>query len=140
VAGADEGRYALDEEACGFAPRDLEALIKELATRPSADRRWLLSWQAPAGGGAASGPAHSDTGVDLGSELLAGFRARVGALGVVSAWPVGRAELSALGPLNERIVPRLFGPRLERPDGARVEPGVLALEVDRQGLRVTGVR
>jgi hypothetical protein len=140
VAGADQGRYAVDEDACGFAGKDLDALINELGTAQSGDLRWLLSWHAPAASGAAAGSVRTESGVDLGSDLLGSFRERSGALGVLSAWPVGRAEVGALGPLSERSVPRLFGPRLERPDGALVEPGVLALELDRQGLRVTGLR
>jgi hypothetical protein len=140
IAGADQGRYALDDDACGFAPADLDAAIKELGSPQGAERRWLVSWQAPADRGAVPGPAHSETGVDLGSELLARFAERIGALGAVSAWPVGRAEISAPGPLSSAVVPRLFGPHLERPDGSRLEPGVLALEVDREGVRALGVR
>jgi hypothetical protein len=140
VAGAEQGRYALDEEACGFAGEDLAALVNDLGAVQSGELRWLLSWQAPAASGAAGGFVQTESGVDIGSELLGGFRERSGALGVLSAWPVGRAEVVAPGPLSERIVPRLFGPRLERPDGALLEPGVLALELDRQGLRVAGVR
>jgi hypothetical protein len=140
VAGADQGRYAIDEDACGFAGTDLEALSKDLGTAQGGERRWLLSWNAPADSDSSSGPVHTETGVDIGSDLLGTFRERVGALGVLSAWPVARAEVRAVGPLNERIVPRLFGPRLERSDGAQVEAGVLALELDRQGLRVTGLR
>jgi hypothetical protein len=140
IAGADQGRYAIDEDACGFAGKDLDALMDDLGRARGGELRWLLSWHAPAASGTANGPVHTESGVDIGSDLLGSFRERAGALGVLSAWPVGRAELGALGPLSERIVPRLFGPRLERSDGARVEPGVLALELDRQGLRVTGLR
>jgi hypothetical protein len=140
IAGADQGHYALDEDACGFAPSDLDAAAKDLGSPQGGERRWLLSWQAPAARGAVPGPAYSDTGVDLGSELLARFSERIGALGAVSAWPIGRQEISAPGPLGTAIVSRLFGPHLERPDGSRLDPGVLVLEVDREGVRAVGVR
>jgi hypothetical protein len=136
VAGAEQGRYAMNEDACGFATRDLDALAHELGTPASSERRWLLSWAAPAGRGSLPTAALSETGVELGSQALARFRERIGALGGLSSWPIGRSEASPTGPLTTRVVPRLFGPRLERPDGTRAEPGVLVVEIDREGVRL----
>ena len=136
VAGAERGRYALDEQSCGFAGKDLDAITKELGTPAAFERRWLISWQAAAGRGVLPSAARSETGVELGSVELGRFAQRVGVLGALCAWPAGRPELAASGPLTARLVPRLFGPRLERSDGSRAEPGILSLELDDQGLRV----
>ncbi|HEY2734671.1 MAG TPA: hypothetical protein VGI70_11835 [Polyangiales bacterium] len=129
VAGAEQGRYALDEHACGFAPRDLDALARDLGARSAGERRWLLSWHAPAGG-----PAQ------LGSRRLAEFAEHIGALGALSAWPVGQAESPTEGALGALLVPRLFGPRPEQPDGSRRELGLSLIEADREGLRLLAGR
>jgi hypothetical protein len=113
--GADQGRYALSPTHCGFGEADLEEALQQLGERESAERRWLLSWQAPEPGSA-----------------LARFVARAGINGVFSAWPP-RSELE-----NEalRRVPWAWGPLAEGPEGQRLPPAALVLLVDRDGLRV----
>lgn len=137
VAGADHGRYVGSEEGCGFSQTDLEAVAQELGPKSASERRWLVSWQAPAGWEGLAG-ARTETGLDLGSYALSRFGQRIGVDGALSAWPAGRPEILAPGALGARVVgvPRAFGPRLERPDGGRAMPGVLLLELDDQGLRV----
>jgi hypothetical protein len=136
IAGAEQGRYAVNEEACGFGRKDLEAAAKELGRAGSSERRWLISWQAPAAQGPLPSAARSEAGMELGSTSLGRFGERIGAIGALCAWPAGRQEPLPDGPLTSRVVPRLFGPRLERPDGSRVAPGFLLIELDDQGLRV----
>jgi hypothetical protein len=136
VAGAEQGRYAVNEEACGFGRKDLEAAATELGPAKAAERRWLISWQAPAAQGSVPSAARSEAGMELGSASLGRFGERIGAIGALCAWPAGRQETSPDGPLTARLVPRLFGPRLERPDSSRVAPGFLLIELDDQGLRV----
>jgi hypothetical protein len=136
VAGAEQGRYAVNEEACGFGRKDLEAAAKELGPTKGSERRWLISWQAPAAQGPLPSAARSEAGMELGSTSLGRFGERIGAIGALCAWPAGRQETSPDGPLTARLVPRLFGPLLERPDSSRVAPGFLLIELDDQGLRV----
>ena len=136
VAGADQGRYSASAEACGFASKDLEAIAAELGTAGSAERRWLISWQAAAGTGPVPGAAAYDHGLDLGSPRLGRFVQQIGAVGGLCAWPAGPYQELPPGPLAARVVPRLFGPRLSRSDGTRVEPGFMMIELDDQGLRV----
>jgi hypothetical protein len=136
VAGAEQGRYAVADDACGFADRDLAAIEKTLGAPGPNEHRWLLSWQAAAGQAHLPAGAMTDTGLDLGSPNLGRFAARIGALGALFAWPAGRAEHAPAGPVSARLVPRLFGPQLERPEGTRVEPGFLVLELDTEGLHV----
>ena len=136
VAGADQGRYVSSPDGCGFGQTDLDTAAQQLGTKSPSERRWLVSWQAAAGWEGLPGAAQSDTGLDLGSYELSRFGRRIGADGALSAWPAGRADRLAPGPLVARVVPRAFGPRSERPDGGRAAPGVLLLELDDQGLRV----
>jgi hypothetical protein len=136
VAGADQGAYALNEGSCGFAGKDLEAVANELGSSRAAERRWLISWQAAQGRAALPSVARSQAGVDLGSARLGQFAERIGALGSLAAWPAGRQDSLPTGPLSTRLVPRLWGPRLERSDGARANLGLLSIELDDQGLRV----
>jgi hypothetical protein len=136
IAGAEQGTYALNEAACGFAGKDLEAAAKELGSSLATERRWLISWQAAQGRGPLPSASRSQTGVELGSAGLARFAERIGALGTLGAWPAGREDPLPAGPLTARLVPRLFGPRLERSDGSRANLGILSIELDDQGLRV----
>jgi hypothetical protein len=140
VAGAEQGRYAVDADACGFSPNDLAALAKELGGPSANERRWLLSWQAPAARPGLPSLVRTDQGLELGSRQLGQFAEQIGALGAISAWPVGRSDPQAKGPLASLSVPRLFGPREEYPDGSRREPGLSVIEADRDGLRLVGGR
>jgi hypothetical protein len=120
LAGAEHGRYALDETRCGFGDEDLEHVLAELGAPRPGERRWSVSWQAPSA-----------------SVKLARFVARSAIRGSLSAWPPASWQSATAGLLvGERSVPRLFGPRIERPDGSRATPGLLLLEASNEGLRV----
>jgi len=120
VAGAPDGRYARDAEACGHVPDDLDRLARRLGGHaPDGRARWLVSWAAPAGAGAVSGD-----GVDAGSADLAAMERRIGARGGIHTWPTHAARLpDAAGPLRHLTVPRVAGPAHRRADGALVPPG-----------------
>jgi hypothetical protein len=121
VAGAEAGRYAIDDTRCGFGAEDLSNALTELGAAKLTERRWLVSWHVPAASNAA----------DSGSARLAGFAAKSGVRGAFSAWPV---EPQTVGALITTRVPRLFGPRLERKDGSRLDLGWLMLEASPDGL------
>ena len=136
VAGADHGRYAVADDACGFGAKDLAAIATDLGAVRAGERRWLVSWQAAAGTATLPSPAVSATGLDLGSPDLGRFAQQIGAVGALCAWPAGRYEPLVAGPLAGMCLPRLYGPWVERPDGTRVVPGFVVIELDDQGLRV----
>ena len=144
IAGAADGRYARDDSACGFGKGDLEKIASDLGPA-SGRRRWLLSWQAPAGGGALA-VARTARGVDTGDPGLAHFAERIGAPGGLFAWPDlqvmrPRAHAESL-PLPfsvaaddlRLVVPRLAGPAMERDDGSRSMPGFTALILTEAGM------
>ncbi len=145
VAGAEDGRYALDAHACGYDLGDLKRLSSELTDKGS--RRWLIAWQAPGLGGPHD-VARTQHGVDTGSRSLAQLATRIGAPGGIFAWPhvallrpsMGAgARLATAGvaaPDLRIVVPRLSGPALERSDGSRVLPGFALLRLDAAGLRL----
>jgi hypothetical protein len=112
-AGAELGRYALDETRCGFGAEDLDAAASELKAA-AGERRWLLSWQAP---DATDGP-------------LSRFARLVSAQGAISAWPEADGESS-----NPIRVPRLSAPRSERADGTLMASGFALLEIGADGLK-----
>ena len=113
-AGAELGRYALDESRCGFGAEDLDAAAADW--RPAAaEQRWLLSWQDPEAAGG----------------LLGRFAQRVGAQGAIWAWP------TAEGDAADRVrVPRLSSPRAEAADGTLMSTGFALLEIGPDGLKV----
>lgn len=146
VAGALEGRYALDGESCGYARSDLDSLAAKLPS--GRGRRWLIAWDAPAGGGEAA-VTRTEDGLDLGSAALAELARDIGANGGLFAWPqvqllrpsAGRDHLRANigGPAEPDlrvVVPRLTGPAMERSDGSYVSPGFAVLELGARGMRV----
>jgi hypothetical protein len=150
VAGAAEGRYALEPRACGYGLSDLKRVASELVGAPRS-RRWLLAWQAPGGGGAQS-VARTDLGVDVGSQSLAELGTRIGARGGIFGWPhvqllrpsaalgarrVGVGEAAAD---LQIVVPRLAGPAMERADGSHVLPGFAVLRLDSDGLQLLETR
>jgi hypothetical protein len=149
VAGALDGRYALDDGSCGYASSDLDALADALPDGPA--RRWLIAWEAPSGGGEAAVSRTAD-GLNVGSGPLAELGREIGAAGGLFAWPhvqvlrpsAGRDHRRvAIGGPAERdlrlVVPRLSGPPMERSDGSRVAPGFALLELGTEGLRVVSV-
>ncbi len=132
IAGAQDGRYSVDEDSCGFGLPDLKARAGQLAAIPG--RRWLLAWQAPAGA-VAAGVGRTATGLDLGSGPLAEFARRASIAGGLYAWPEAQIGLAPAGAASA-VVPRLFGPLITRTDGSRSALGFLRAELDNAGLRV----
>jgi hypothetical protein len=138
VAGAESGRYALDSSACGFGERDLAALAQQLGPLAPAEVRWLLSWQAAAAG-TSVGVTRTDRGADTGSFALRHFMNQAGVRGGLHAWPAvqaARPQASPQGILLQLVVPRLWGPRLERDDGSRPTLGFAQVTVDAAGLHL----
>jgi hypothetical protein len=146
VAGAAHGRYARDGFACGFGDPDLDKIASEIGPKKD-ERRWLVSWQAPAGEGALA-VAKTSRGVQTGDGSLGRFAKRVGALGGLFAWP----DLQVMRPRAHgeslplppgvaaddlRIVaPRLVGPAIEREDGSRAMPGFALVVLTKAGMLV----
>lgn len=144
IAGASNGRYSRDNSACGFAESDLASIASEVGAARG-ERRWLLSWQAPAGGGTLS-VARTTGGVDTGDEALAAFAERIGARGGLFAWP----DLQVMRPRTlagnlplpwgivaddlRLVVPRLAGPAIERDDGTRAAPGFALVILNEAGM------
>ena len=114
--GAEQGRYSISPGACGFGEPELAAVSDELGAPAAGERRWLLTWQAPESG-----------------SPLAAFAQRVGAAGVLYAWPSSDALHTAWDPAQPQLVPRAWGPRMEAPDGHPFEPGARVLRFDRDG-------
>lgn len=145
IAGAADGRYALEKQACGYGLADLKQVAADLADVPSA-RRWLLAWQAPASAGAL-GVARTERGVDLGSASLAELARRIAAPGGLFAWPHTQALRPTAAGGTQRLgtgvashdlqiaVPQLSGAAIERDDGSRVASGFALLQLDGEGLR-----
>lgn len=150
VAGAEDGRYALQEDVCGFDANSLQHLMGSLAAPAPSGGRWLLSWTAPAGKETPA-VARTPAGLEVGSSTLAGFAANIHAQGGLFAWPAVRAaepmdgagaELSAPAELDHgffAVVPRLGGPALQRADGSQVAPGYLRVRLQGRGLHYLGM-
>jgi hypothetical protein len=110
-AGSELGRYAVDSDGCGFGDSDLAEALRELGPSGPAERRWLLSWQSPSS-----------------SRLLGQLVAKPGFRGVLSAWPAAvPGVIESWEPPDGLVVPRAWGPRIERADGTLAPLGVLAL-------------
>lgn len=142
LAGAEGGRYALNDAACGFDAEDLDRVAKELGAARSDETRWLLSWQAPSDLGPQLGP-RTTYGLPLGSPQISAFARRISARGVLYAWPPDeRARPAVPFELGVTPLPRLFGPRLEAVDGSHTELAVLVMEFDPRapGARAVAVQ
>lgn len=116
--GSEQGRYVEGSAGCGFAASELQTAQDELGSPSAGERRWLLSWQAPAPG-----------------SPLAAFVARVGVAGVFYAWPPSEGDPD---PTRPQQIPRAWGPRLEASDGHPLELGSRVLTFDREGLHEAG--
>lgn len=146
VAGAENGRYAISDKACGFSKHDLDAIAKVLGDNRS-NRRWLVSWQVPSSKHYRA-VGRAQNGMDIGSRELAMLSERIGATGGIFAWPyiqVMRPFSSSQGmvvPFGKEstdlqiVIPRIVGPVMERDDGFRVLPGFAILYLTDTGLRV----
>ncbi len=121
VAGAPEGRYARDDEACGLGASDAAALASEVGSGEGAAPRFLLSFAAPA-------PLAGIDGGEAGSESVATLARAVGARGALYAWP------DAAGPATARLVPPLAGPAALLADGARLPSGAQVVTLSETGL------
>jgi hypothetical protein len=113
VAGAPDGRYARDDDACGLGAADVDAIANDLGTA-AALPRFLITYAAPT-------PTLGMEGAEAGSALVADLATRIGAHGAVFAWP------DVASPGASFVVPPLAGPPTLLADGARLEPGVLRL-------------
>lgn len=150
VAGAPNGSYALDDECCGYGLADLKERAGRLGEPGDGERRWLLAWGAPGGGGPQA-VARDDNGLDLGLADLAELARRVGAAGGLFAWPavqLGSARDSAgsraLAPGEAAadlrlVVPRLWGPPVARGDGSSAGPSFALLELREAGMALVAV-
>jgi hypothetical protein len=144
VGGAANGHYARDEFACGYSDADLEVIRGEIGPR-GAGRRWLLSWQVPAGEGPLA-VSKTSRGVQIGDSALARFADQVKAPGGFFAWP----DVQVMRPRAHRetlnlpigvvaddlrlVVPRLVGPFIERDDATRVQPGFALTVLTKAGM------
>lgn len=136
VPGAPEGRYAIDDTACGFESDDLDDVREHLeANEQKGSRVWLLSWAAPSG----FGVTRALGGHDVGSEALAKLAEDIAAEGGLFAFP----ESAVAQPVRDAqrkglslVVPRLGRTGATRVDGGRVVSGVARLSVGSLGLTI----
>lgn len=149
IAGAEEGRYAVDNTVCGFSLTDLQAMARDLGPQKPDKLRSLWAWTAPGRGGA-YGVGRTSQGIDVGSAIVAEFSQRTGAQGGLYAWPSVRAGLPAVSSGKQRlmvgqevkdlrmVVPRLGTLPLLRSDGSRLPSGFAVLTVTQHGTRLLG--
>ena len=130
-AGAEQGRYALDETRCGFSARDVDEAAQQLGPASADERRWLASWQAPLEASAGQ-PTHAIG--ELSADLVR-LAERLGVRGTLAAWPTQDAP-TAPGPLADARAPRAWGPMAERPDGTLAPHAVMIVAFEASGARV----
>lgn len=128
VPGAPFGRYAVDDQACGFTLSDLED-IQKAASASTATRTWLLAWHAPAGFDVSEGFA----GVESGSADLRGLALALHARGGIFAYPEGPVSKSEVT-TRAWIAPRLGSTGSLRADGSRLPASVVRLSLGPEGL------
>jgi hypothetical protein len=133
VPGSPLGRYAVDEQACGFTVDDLNDVRDALADNTSrAKRTWLLAWGAPSGWGVSNALGH-----DVGSPELFALAQALHADAGLFAYPETQAgqrvdDKKRKGPAL--VVPRLGRAGATRADGGRVPSSVLLLVLTAEGL------
>lgn len=129
--GAPDGRYAAGDDACGLGPDDVDAITSDLGAAGD-ERRVLLSWAAPADGGARTAGI---AGGEAGSALVADLAARVGASGWIASFGAsGAARASAAPSWDVAIAAPLAVGVTERDDGGHFSGAPLLLEVGDAGL------
>jgi hypothetical protein len=119
AAGAPDGRYARDDEACGLGQDDVDAIVGDL--EDPAGLRVLVAWAAPA-------PLRGIEGGEAGSARLTDLATRVHATPGLFAWPDAATSAGVLAP-------PLVGPPALLADGARLEAGIALVEIDAAGVR-----
>lgn len=129
VSGAPDGRYAVDDGACGFGADDAATVGATL--KSGKGRRWLLAWAAPTGLGLTRPPGAPD----VGSPVLAGLVEALGARGGVYAWPEGHYVIPGRDVPLHVLAPRLGRTGALAEGGGRLGRGVLMLHVDAGGLQ-----
>ena len=132
VPGAPDGRYALDDEACGFVDDDLDDL-REALPQSFHGRTWLLSWAAPAGLGITQGYG----GAEVGNAALGELARALGAQGGLHAYPEVLANVpikAGKGTGLSLVVPRLGRTGALHADGGRVPRSLRVLMLDGSGL------
>lgn len=130
VAGAPEGRYALDGEACGLSSDDAAAIAEAVGAPGSGVHRYLLSFAAPRTEGA---PSSGIASVEAGSPLVSQLLERARAEGAVFAWPYEGAGRALDAPMRVAVGP-LAGAFAVRGDGSRAAPGATVLTGGPRGL------
>jgi hypothetical protein len=149
VPGAPGGRYAVDDGSCGVGAEDLTSLSDALGAPDEGLRRWLVSWAAPSGGGAAS-VSRGFGDAEAGDARVAALARAIHAPGGLFAFPEthalepatanGRLRLEAgQGRPDARVVVApLAGPPVERADGSLVPSAAAVFELGREGLAYRG--
>ncbi len=132
VSGSPLGRYAVDDQACGFTLDDLDDVRDALADGGKAKRTWLLSWGAPSGWGVSHALGH-----EVGSPELFALAQALHADAGLFAYPETQAGQRAddkkrKGPAL--VVPRLGRAGTTRADGGRLASSVLLLLLTAEGL------
>ncbi len=130
VAGAPDGRYALDGEACGLSSDDAAAIAEAVGPPGSGVHRYLLSFAAPRTAGS---PSSGIASVEAGSPLVSQLLERTRAEGAVFAWPYEGAGRALDAPLRVAVRP-LAGAWAVRGDGSRAPPGATLLTGGPEGL------
>lgn len=132
VAGSPLGRYAVDEQACGFTADDLTDVREAIEEGGARSRVSLLAWGAPSGWGL----SHA-SGADVGSPELFALAQAIAAQGGVFAYP----ELRAGDVVRDKrrkgvavVVPRLGRLGSTRADGGRLPSSLMLLVLTREGL------
>jgi hypothetical protein len=133
VPGAALGRYALDDEGCGFEQDDLDNVEGAISDAKEKGRVWLLAWNAPAGWGITRG--YGDT--EVGSTELAKLAQALGAQGGLFAYP--EAQVFSAGKASPHgglalVVPRLARTGAQRADGGRIPRALVTLSIGEAGL------
>lgn len=133
VSGSPLGRYAVDEQACGFTVEDIADVREAFSDAKGRRQRvWLLSWGAPSGWGL----THT-AGVDVGSPELFALGEALAAQGGVFAYPEVRAGESVSGRQGRKlssVVPRLGRLGSTRGDGGRLPSSLMLLVLTAEGL------
>jgi hypothetical protein len=117
VAGAPDGRYARDDEACGLGEADASAIAGDVG-EPAGAPRFVIAYAAPT-------PLVGFEGAEAGSSLVADVVRRTGARASLFAWPDAPSE---------SLLPPLAGPPAILSDGARLGPGAILFDVGPEGM------